>query len=150
MAADVAPNKKRGWRRRFVAVAALVLTATGAAAAPDGAAWRVVDGDTLDLAGERIRLFGIDAPEFGQSCGPFHCGAAATDALADILSAGPVRCEAVELDRYGRTVARCRAGSLDVNREMVRLGMAWAFIRFSDDYAADEAAARQLLTPAAV
>lgn len=77
-----------------------------------------MDGDTIDLAGVRIRLFGIDAPEYGQSCGPVECGRAALDALASILSAGLVRCEPVSLDRYGRSLARCHAGRLDVNREI--------------------------------
>ena len=108
-----------------------------------GKSWRVIDGDTLDLGGERIRLFGIDAPERGQSCGPITCGTAATEVLADILSAGPVRCTRVNTDRYGRTVARCRAGRLDVNREMVRLGMAWAYRRYSEEYVRDEKAAKK-------
>lgn len=127
------------WRLIF---AALVLASTGGLASDSAAAWRIVDGDTFDLAGERIRLFGIDAPEYGQSCGPLDCGEAAFDTLADILSAGPVRCDPVSTDRYGRSLARCRAGFLDVNREMIRRGMAWAFMRYADDYAADEKAAR--------
>lgn len=107
-----------------------------------GEAWRVINGDTLDLGGERIRLFGIDAPERGQSCGPVACGTAATEALADILSAEPVRCTRVNTDRYGRTVARCRAGRHEVNREMVRRGMAWAYHQYGDDYVRDEKAAK--------
>ena len=108
-----------------------------------GATWRVIDGDTLDLGGDRIRLFAIDAPERGQSCGPLACGTAASEALADILSAEPVRCTRVNTDRYGRTVARCRAGPLDVNREMVRRGMAWAYRQYSEDYVPDEKAAKK-------
>ena len=103
----------------------------------------MIDGDTLDLDGERIRLFGIDAPERGQSCGPLACGKAATESLADILSAGPVRCVPVETDRYGRTVARCKAGRVDVNREMVRQGMAWAYRQYSEDYVREEKAAKK-------
>lgn len=97
----------------------------------------------LDLGGERIRLFGIDAPERGQSCGPLDCGKAATEALADILSAGPVRCTRVNTDRYARTVARCKAGRVDVNREMVRRGMAWAYRQYSEDYVSDEKKAKK-------
>lgn len=118
-------------------------TIIGLVSPSNAEAWRVLDGDTLDLAGKRVRLFGIDAPERGQSCGQVDCGAAATDALIEILSAGPVHCEPVSMDRYGRILARCQAGDLDVNREMVRSGMAWAFVRFSNDYAADEQSARR-------
>lgn len=119
------PQDRRRRRRLIAAAGALPLVATLIAFSwpQSGKAWRVIDGDTLDLAGERIRLFGIDAPERGQSCGPAACGKAATGALADILSAGPVRCTPVNTDRYGRTVARCRAGRHDVNREMVRRGI---------------------------
>ena len=97
----------------------------------------------LDLDGERIRLFGIDAPERGQSCGPLACGKAATEALADILSAGPVRCTRVNTDRYGRTVARCKSGGVDVNREMVRHGIVWAYRQYSEDYHRDEKVAKE-------
>lgn len=132
---------------RQLIAAALALLVGFAIVAPrwpqDGGVWRVIDGDTLDLDGERIRLFGIDAPERGQSCGPLDCGKAATDALAAILAAGPVRCTRVNTDRYGRTVARCRAGGLDVNREMVRRGMAWAYRQYSEDYVSDEKKAKK-------
>lgn len=138
------PQDRRRRRRLIAAAAALPLVATLIAFSwlQDGKAWRVIDGDTLDLAGERIRLVGIDAPERGQSCGPAACGTAATDVLADILSAGPVRCASVNTDRYGRTVARCHAGRRDVNREMVRRGMAWAYRQYAYDYAEDEKAAK--------
>lgn len=139
------PQDRRRKRRLIAAAGALPLVATLIAFSwpQSGKAWRVIDGDTLDLAGERIRLFGIDAPERGQSCGPAACGKAATGALADILSAGPVRCTPVNTDRYGRTVARCRAGRLDVNREMVRRGMAWAYRQYGDDYVGEEKVAKK-------
>ena len=144
MAVDLRYAPARSRWRRLAAAAVAVAAFTGAAgiASAESSSWRVVDGDTLDLAGVRIRLFGIDAPEYGQSCGPVDCGAAALDTLADILSAGTVSCDPVSIDRYGRTLARCRAGSLDVNREMVRRSMAWAFVRYSSDYIADEQAAK--------
>lgn len=145
MGADNRQPQDRRRRRGLIAVAAVILLVLALVTfnwPHRGAPWRVIDGDTLDLGGERIRLFGIDAPERGQSCGPLACGTTATEALADILSAGPVRCVHVEADRYGRTVARCHAGRLDVNREMVRRGMAWAYRQYSDDYVRDEKAAK--------
>lgn len=146
MVVDRAAVLSKRRKRRLTAAAAVFLLAMPVLAScwPQGEkAWRVIDGDTLDLDGERIRLFGIDAPERGQSCGPRACGTTATEALADILSAGPVRCTPVSTDRYGRTVARCRAGRLDVNREMVRRGMAWAYRQYSEDYVPAEKAAKK-------
>ena len=146
MAADRARAVPVRRKRRLIAAAAallLVLAFLASCWPQGGTAWRVIDGDTLDLGGERIRLFAIDAPERGQRCGPVACGKAATEALAAILAAGPVRCTRVNTDRYGRTVARCRAGRLDVNREMVRRGMAWAYRQYSDDYGRDEKEARK-------
>ena len=145
MVVDRAAVLSKRRKRRLTAAAAVFLLAMPVLAScwPQARAWRVIDGDTLDLDGERIRLFGIDAPERGQSCGPLDCGKAATEALADILSAGPVRCTRVNTDRYARTVARCKAGRVDVNREMVRRGMAWAYRQYSDDYVSDEKAAKK-------
>ena len=101
-----------------------------------------VSNDTANAA-RIFGLFGIDAPERRQSCGPLACGTTATEALADILSAGPVRCTRVNTDRYARTVARCKAGRVDVNREMVRRGMAWAYRQYSEDYVPAEKAAKK-------
>ena len=140
------PQPRSGRRRpRLTAAATAIVLAAAVLLAswPTGKEWRVIDGDTLDLADKRIRLFGIDAPERGQSCGPLDCGRAATEALADILSAGRVRCVPIETDRYGRTIARCRAGRLDVNREMVRRGLAWAYRQYSEDYVSDEKKAKK-------
>lgn len=135
-------DRRRRWRLIAVAAAFALAAAILNVTQPTEKDLRVIDGDVLDLAGERIRLFGIDAPEGGQSCGPVDCGKAATDALVDILSTGPIRCEPVGTDRYGRSLSRCRAGRLDVNREMVRRGMAWAYHQYADDYVRDEKAAK--------
>ncbi|MBK5947541.1 succinoglycan biosynthesis protein [Rhodobacter veldkampii DSM 11550] len=107
---------------------------------------RVIDGDTLEVAGERVRLFGIDAPEAGQACRDaagrrWDCGAHATARL-EALSGGAVRCEGRERDRYGRLVARCAAGGQDLGAAMVAEGAAFAYARYSADYLPAEAAAR--------
>lgn len=112
---------------------------------------RVVDGDTLDVAGQRIRLEGIDAPEAGQRCpgrygggvlGPWRCGVAATNALHEIVASQEVACEAREVDKYGRMVATCFLDGRDINAEMVRRGYAWAFVKYSATYIDEEAEAR--------
>lgn len=80
----------------------------------------VLDGDTFDCGGTRVRLNGIDAPEM-----PGHCRKgrvctpgdpyASTENLRRLLAAGPVQCRKSDTDVYGRTVARCEAGGVDLS-----------------------------------
>lgn len=108
---------------------------------------RVIDGDTIDLDGVRVRLEGIDAPESGQRCkrrliGRWACGTAATQALEGLVEGRSVRCEDRGLDKYGRMLGVCYAGTTDINAWMVRKGLAWAFVRYSRAYVEEEAEAR--------
>lgn len=107
---------------------------------------RVVDGDSLEVAGREVRLAGIDAPEFRQTCvgprGDEPCGRQARDALVRLVGPGPVDCTVVDRDRYDRDVALCRIGGRDVNAEMVRQGHAVAFGRFESEEAEARAARR--------
>lgn len=115
---------------------------------------RVIDGDTFDIGDVRVRMQGIDALEHDQSCnrrdgGRFACGAAARDRLAALVKDAVVTCIPDGTQTYGRIVAACSvrpAGGavLELNRAMVRSGLAFDCPRFSDGrYAAEEAAARQ-------
>ena len=102
---------------------------------------QIVDGDTLDVDGTRYRINGIDAPEAGQSCKTergkdWACGDAATKALFALTKGKTVRCDSLAVDSYGRDIARCYAGKTDIARAMVEQGMAWAFLKFSDEYGA--------------
>ena len=104
---------------------------------------RIVDGDTLEVAGTKIRLFGIDAPEDGQLCRDqsqrdYDCGAISTARLTAIISGQTVSCQPRTTDRYGRTVAVCSVVGHDIGREIVSLGWAVAFERYSQDYVGDE------------
>jgi endonuclease YncB( thermonuclease family) len=106
-----------------------------------------VDGDTLELAGRRVRLHGIDAPERAQRCprqggADWDCGRAAAERLSVLLAAGTTRCAGRDLDRYGRLVAVCNTGGEDLGAVLVREGLAHAYIDYSRDYVAAEAAAR--------
>ena len=108
---------------------------------------RVVDGDTLDVGVTRVRLEGIDAPEHGQTChrryfGQWPCGYAATEFLQKLVEGKHVDCQNRGPDKYGRTLGICILGNQDINAEMVRHGLAWAFVKYSSTYVTVEAEAR--------
>jgi endonuclease YncB( thermonuclease family) len=107
----------------------------------------VIDGDGLRVGDRTIRLFGIDAPEGRQTCrrngAEWACGDAASRKLREVVGGRIVTCERKDMDSYGRIVAVCRAGGVDVSDAMVRSGMALAYRRFSDDYVPAEQAARR-------
>jgi endonuclease YncB( thermonuclease family) len=86
---------------------------------------RVLDGDSLALAGEQVRLFGIDAPEARQVCRdgagrPYRCGRVAARSLAAATAGRTVACARLERDRYDRQVALCAADGRDLGEAMVR------------------------------
>lgn len=105
-----------------------------------------VDGDTLDMTGVRVRLFGIDAVERGQTCArggeAWGCGEEARALLAELVAGETVACEPRDTDAYGRMVAVCRAGRLDLSAVMAEAGLAVAMERYSDAYLAAAARAR--------
>jgi endonuclease YncB( thermonuclease family) len=109
----------------------------------------IIDGDTIDIAGTRIRLEGIDAPEAGQTCQnargeTWDCGHAATRLLETLTQNQQVDCQSRGLDKYGRLLGICFVGTLDLNAEMVKRGYAWAFVRYSKLYVTVEAEAKKL------
>lgn len=100
---------------------------------------RIIDGDTLEVAGTRIRLFGIDAPEKSQTCGPegnpmFACGKIASDWLRDEVGSREVECQPADTDIYGRQVATCFVAKTDIAEKMITSGYAVPFTRYSDRY----------------
>ena len=96
----------------------------------------VIDGDTLDLAGTRVRLQDIDAPELGQQCllkGKLYpCGEIARAALLDLTAGTEIVCELT--DRNGTETARCTADDYDLSGGMVYTGWALADRRVSARY----------------
>lgn len=126
-----------------ICLAAVVGLATGAALAGD-----VVDGDTFELEGQAIRLHGIDAFEIGQTCldargMPWRCGVAAKAALAERIQGHTLSCTVIDEDRAGSYVARCTApDGTDLAAYLVENGLALADRRVSDEYVAEERAAR--------
>jgi endonuclease YncB( thermonuclease family) len=108
---------------------------------------KVIDGDTIVVAGELVRLHGIDAPELDQTFwwrGRYLCcGTMALAALEALIACVSLRCEVVERDRHGRLVAKCfTPDGLDVSRRLVAAGWALAYRHYSNDYVAAETEAR--------
>lgn len=122
---------------------ALIVLACLASVSSAIAETRVIDGDTLEISGTIYRLNGIDAPEQGQNCGSWKCGAEATDALVDIVKGQSVTCDPISRDGYGRVIATCFANGTDIGADLVDKGLAWAFVKYSDAYVSEERAARR-------
>jgi endonuclease YncB( thermonuclease family) len=110
---------------------------------------RVIDGDTIEIAGERVRLHGIDAPEKAQTCEtkkgkPWECGTAATRALLALVARQSLTCKGDSRDKYGRLIAICYVGRADINEQMVLQGWALAYRKYGKDYVRAEYAAKDL------
>lgn len=107
---------------------------------------RVVDGDTLAINGQRIRLYGIDAPESAQQC--YHngkgwdCGQASAWELTHKIAGAPVSCQVRDTDRYGRLVAVCQTSSVLLNASQVEGGWALAYAAFSKEFLPHQARAK--------
>ena len=157
-----APFARRGWRRRpaprsgwrklwdwlltFVILGLLILIS----ARLDRTETRslegrvtINDGDSLTLGTERIRLRGIDAPEFDQTCrrngADYPCGRRARESLSALVGGGAVSCSGWQRDKYDRLLAACTAGGRELNRSQVEAGWAIAY----GGYEAEEDAARR-------
>ena len=110
---------------------------------------RISDGDSLRSGPLRIRLFGIDAPERKQHCtdaagASWACGTAAKNALETLVASAPdLRCDLIDVDRYGRLIMRCFAGDTDLGAALVRAGLALAYRQYSPAYNADEDIAKR-------
>ena len=94
-------------------------------------AGRPVDGDSLHVGREEVRLKGIDAPEGRQACtrdgASWDCGNAARDELRRLIGKDVVVCKAVERDKHGRALGYCSAGGRDLNAGMVSSGLAVSY-----------------------
>lgn len=131
----------------LLTIAALLAPVIGQAADLIGRA-TVIDGDTIEIHGQRVRLEGIDAPESSQTCRDreagvdVRCGQRASLWLADLIGTSPVSCTDAGRDRYGRMLAHCAVGGRDLGAAMVEAGWALAFVRYSREYEPQEKAAR--------
>ncbi len=99
---------------------------------------RVIDGDSIEIDGTRIRISGIDAPEMAQSCisregASYPCGRRARAELERLSGGGTVTCRREGRDRFQRVLATCRAGDADLATAMVGAGWAVAYAGSSGD-----------------
>ena len=106
----------------------------------------IIDGDSIRIATQSIRLLGIDAPELKQHCEVNNsvepCGQHAHKKLSELIGGHLVYCLWSETDRYGRLLGTCYIREKNINAEMVKLGMALAYRRYSDQYIEEEQQAR--------
>lgn len=105
----------------------------------------MIDGDTIEIHGQRIRLHGIDSPEGSQTCTRnnrrWRCGQQAALALDRKIAQQPVTCRQTDKDRYGRIVARCWVEGNELNAWLVAEGWAVAYRRYSTLYVDEERSA---------
>lgn len=129
----------------FIAAISALVHAQGAIITGRGHA---KDGDSIwigiDKARVDVRLYGIDAPEHDQECadssgGKWRCGVEASKALGKLVNGNDVHCDVIRLEPTGarRPIAKCYVGTLNLNDEMIRLGLAWAFVEYLRDAPAD-------------
>jgi endonuclease YncB( thermonuclease family) len=103
----------------------------------------VVDGDTIEIHDQRIRLSGFDTPESGKRCGDTNVYQSASLALSDFIANRTVTCTPTGTDRYDRVTATCSVGGTDLGDYVVSQGWGRDWPRYSNGaYADEEAAAR--------
>src|ERR1700694_1126706 len=119
----------------FLIVAACLCASTAFADNLSGQA-SIIDGDTLEIHGARIRLWGIDAPESDQLCRNeeselYRCRQRAANGLDAFIARRPVDCVEVDRDRYKRAVAVCTVVGVDLAQWLVRNGLALDWPKYS-------------------
>ncbi len=129
------------------AILVFLLTASAAGAVSVSGPAFVIDGDTLDVAGQRVRIEGIDAFELAQTCvgangRRWDCGAKGKVLVERLTRGKTVRCEGDKLDLYGRLIADCFVGRTNIGQAVVDAGLALAFVKYSDTYIGEQRVAR--------
>lgn len=112
------------------------------------AAVKVVDGDSLEIDGKRVRLEGIDAPEYDQFCEnkkgvKYNCGLRSKEKLLSFIDGRELKCDYLGTDVYDRLLAICYAEGENINKKMVETGWAVSYNRFSEGFDEEEKKARK-------
>lgn len=107
--------------------------------------YKIIDGDSLVVRGQEIRLLGIDAPEYSQTCSLqngniYACGKQSRLHLVKLAGSGKLNCTGWEEDKYQRLLAVCESGDVEINSRMVKDGWAVSY----GDYEREETQARAL------
>ena len=130
----------------FIICVILFLTSTNSFSKTIIGNARVIDGDTININNNKIRLHGIDAPETKQTCKldsvDWFCGKQSTEELKKIINNQSVECKVNDIDIYNRYVAICLVNELNLNQWMVKNGWAIAYRYYSTDYIIEEKYAR--------
>ena len=108
---------------------------------------KVIDGDTIHIGSNKIRLHGIDAPETDQTCEKknitWFCGQESTKALTNFINNQKVICNTNGTDRYKRYISVCFVNNFNMNEFMVENGWAIAYRYYSKDYVESEDKAKK-------
>ena len=106
----------------------------------------VVDGDSLEIGKKRIRLMGIDAPEYDQFCKNekgrlYPCGKQSAQYLQDLIKNKEIKCHIHKKDKYDRELCTCYADGQDINAEMIKSGQAIVYLE--SNYQSEQATAQK-------
>ena len=97
---------------------------------------KIVDGDSLEIGKRRIRLMGIDAPEYNQTCKNekqeiYSCGKTSMEYLEKLATKNDIRCKIHKQDKYKRDLCTCYSGAEDINAQMIKSGNAIVYLESS-------------------
>jgi endonuclease YncB( thermonuclease family) len=103
----------------------------------------VLDGDSLKVGGKEVRLFGLDAPEYNQTCfdeknEEYPCGQVSRDFLISLAGGKEVKCTYAEKDKYDRFLSKCFVGKFSINEEIIKNGMGVIYNFTESDKKMDE------------
>jgi endonuclease YncB( thermonuclease family) len=112
---------------------------------------QIIDGDTIKINSKKIRLYGIDAPEFKQMCKKpylkiifftftkdYPCGKISTQKLRKKINNKVITCKILDVDRYNRFIGECYKRNLNLNSWLVSNGYAVAYRKYSKKYVSNE------------